>query len=496
MATARAALLFAVLAGGCYSPSTPSGAYRCSAADEGCPSGQHCTCGLCVNKDSEAACKFTLSFDDQPTGKLDTVEHQPFPMTVQALAKDGTPSNGFNGTVDLSASWGDVSPAMVKLTNGKATGVAVSLNRETLPPAVSRITARFAENVGVSADVNVKAPPFAVAPTEILPPFGWTQFFVAEPNVVKVGASWRMYFIGQGGLKYGIGVATSTDGNNFVAANEPVFSAGDAYSPATYTTAAGTHMAYAFTGGIAVATSPDGLSAFTGDNNGAPVLTGSSCSYCGKGVTFPFVMEDTTVPALANGQRPLLMFFSAVHNTTSIVSIGRASSTDGLTWTPEPAPLLSGDVTGEAVLLSPRVLIDGTVFKMWYSFARLRIRPCIGTGQSTCPIGQMCVNNLCQAQDVPSDPFFAFCEAGNEVEVGYATSSDGYFWVRSPSSPVIRPDSPGVAANTHALLVSSVIPTDGVNAQKGITLFYSTFRRVITAGNRCVANGITRATRP
>jgi hypothetical protein len=186
------------------------------------------------------------------------------------------------------------------------------------------------------------------------------------------------------------------------------------------------------------------------------------------------------------------MFFSAVNDVGS-VSIGRASSPDGQTWTPEPAPLLSGELNGEAVLLSPRVLIDGTVFKMWYSVARLEPRPCLGTGQSTCPNGQLCQNNVCVQGPVGNDTFSAFCEAGLAVQVGYATSSDGFFWTRSLSNPVIRVDSPNVAPGTHAILVSSVVPGADL---KSVTLHYSMFRRLALLNNGCFPNTIARATRP
>ena len=43
---------------GCYNPTPPPGSYRCSTADQSCPSGQHCTCGLCVKSDDQAACGF------------------------------------------------------------------------------------------------------------------------------------------------------------------------------------------------------------------------------------------------------------------------------------------------------------------------------------------------------------------------------------------------------------------------------------------------------
>jgi hypothetical protein len=76
-------LLAALLAAGCYSPTPPAGAYRCSTADNSCPSGQHCTCGLCVKSDDQAACAFALTASLPQSGVVG--EHEQFPLTVQAL---------------------------------------------------------------------------------------------------------------------------------------------------------------------------------------------------------------------------------------------------------------------------------------------------------------------------------------------------------------------------------------------------------------------------
>jgi hypothetical protein len=488
------ALFACLLIAGCYSPSPPDGAYTCSSVDSACPSGYHCTCGLCVKKDDDAACSFAVTFDGQLAGEKITVsEHEPVAVTIQALGKGGAPASGFAGTVKLSSSWGDVSPTSTTLKGGVGTAM-VQLNRETLAPAVATLSASYAGSKGASPGINVKAPPFTIG-NEITAPFGWATNVVAEPDVVKVGSIYKMYFLGQGIAKFGFGLATSTDGQNFTPMPDPVLQGPAstlAYSPTVFNTSSGSLMAYAYAAAVSLASSPDG-SAFTPLNNNMPVLQNTQCSYCGKAVTFPQVVPDVLAPIPDGGTPPWLMFFSAIKDDGS-VSIGRASSPDGMTWTPEPAPILSGDLSGEAVLLSPRVLVDGTVYKMWYSFARkLDFRICAGTGQSTCQTGYSCVMNVCTAND-SGDAFSAFCEVGSTVSIGYATSSDGFFWTKSIYNPAIDVDQVGGGA--HALLASSVLPTDGVSAQNGVTLYYSTFRRVAVLANRCVPNGVKQATRP
>src|SRR5262249_54537471 len=85
------------------------------------------------------------------------------------------------------------------------------------------------------------------------------------------------------------------------------------------------------------------------------------------------------------------------------------------------------------------------------------------------------------------------------VNVGYATSDDGFFWVRSPSNPVMPAGGLlGWDSQITAFLVGSVVPSDGLDAQTGISLYYSTLRQTsfIPGGpTSCLPNGIGRATR-
>jgi hypothetical protein len=87
----------------------------------------------------------------------------------------------------------------------------------------------------------------------------------------------------------------------------------------------------------------------------------------------------------------------------------------------------------------------------------------------------------------------------SNVNIGYATSSDGFYWIRSPSNPVMSamPLGNGWDAAISAFLVGSIVPTDGSDAQNGLSLYYSTFRHQIILGlDQCLPNGIGRATRP
>ena len=477
------ALLFAaaVAAAGCYSPHPAAGAYRCSAADNSCPSGQHCTCGLCVKSDDQAACGFTLEATLPDSGVVG--EHDQFPLSIQALRQDHSPADGFNGTVTLSSSWGDVAPSTVQLVDGQAMAM-VALNRETLPPQTATITASFAGNAGKVGKIAVKAQPFVRDPAAVVPPptgaqsFGFADGLVAEPAVILTSdGGYRMYFGGfanAGQFKgYSFGVATSTDGVHFTPNPVPVFrpamSCTQINSPSAFAVGSAWYLAFSEGSngvindqdGYVAGPSPDGMSAFA---NPMPTIKRTDCGYCDATIDFPSVISDPS----GSGY---IMFFSAIHNTGNgtTANIGRASSEDGVQFTAEPAPLLSSDLTNEAVLFAPRVIVDGTVYKMWYSYARTQ--------------------DIKDLQDL--------CNSMNQIQIGYATSSDGFYWIRSPSNPAVAVGGTGWDADSRALLSGSVIPRDGKSTASGFALYYTTFRPVTILGVPvCLPSGIGRATRP
>ncbi|MCU1279753.1 MAG: uncharacterized protein JWM53_3299 [bacterium] len=476
--------VLALLLVGCYSPSPPAGSYRCSTADSSCPSGQHCTCGLCVKQDDQAACAFTLAATLPSSGTVG--EHEQFALSVQALKEDHSSANGFNGTVTLSSSWGDVVPPTITLVDGQATQM-IALNRETLPPQTATVTASFGGNKGSVGKIGVKAQPFVRDATAVVPSpsgpmtFGFADTVVAEPDVIITSTGeYRMYFggfaNGQQFMGYNFGVATSTDGLHFTPNPVPVLRMPamppktQINSPSVFSVVDRWYLAYSQgTGGVIngqdvllAGPSADGISAFPPI---ATVVARTDCAYCDATIEFPTVISD---PANNGGY---IMFFSSAKTlgSGSVAEIGRASSSDGRTFTAEPAPLLSSDLTGEAVLLAPRVIVDGTVFKMWYSYAR--------------------------AQDIMD--LQNLCNTNNQVRIGYATSSDGFYWIRSPSNPAVDIGGVGWDSDSRALLSGSVVPRDGKSTSSGFALYYTTFRTVSVLGFPvCVPSGIGRATRP
>src|SRR5262249_23438559 len=147
-------------------------------------------------------------------------------------------------------------------------------------------------------------------------------------------------------------------------------------------------------------------------------------------------------------------------------------SSDGLSFVPEPAPVLNSDIGGEAILVSPQVMVDGTVYKMWYSFVSLAD---FRVGTQICDL---------------------------LVSIGYATSSDGFYWVRSPRNSNfralwVRAGVGGWDAPLPAFLANTALPIDGSDPRSGIALYYTPVRPLSAdAASPCVSNGIGRASRP
>ena len=117
---------------------------------------------------------------------------------------------------------------------------------------------------------------------------------------------------------------------------------------------------------IFLATSADGVTWVRG-NGGNPVLQGTAGAFDENGVYGADVVYDPTDPIA-----PYKMWYSGLQSVFG--GIGYATSLDGLTWTQfggsTPLPVLGHGVPGSADSFSaadPSVLKDGSTWKMWYT---------------------------------------------------------------------------------------------------------------------------------
>jgi hypothetical protein len=233
-------------------------------------------------------------------------------------------------------------------------------------------------------------------------------------HVVKVGnGDYRMLY--EAASAGGIGstaYATSTDGTAWTKYNSglPVFTAlssGWENDEASITTflwdnAIEKWIAYYHGGGndqprlIRRATADSLTGTWTRESTNPVLDQGGVGAWDEEGVA------DAKVMKIANVYH---MFYAS--DTGSGISIGHATSSDGIDWTKDPAnPVFEGSGSGwdSWDAQSPGVLRDGSLFHMWY-------------------VGD------------PNDN-------ANEA-LGYAYSADGVTWVRGPNNPVLS--KPGTA---------------------------------------------------
>lgn len=499
-----AAALGLLLAAGCYAPSPPSGAYSCGSGGA-CPDGQHCRCGQCVRADEDAACAFTAmptipTCVDWPVGdsrdKPATCihEHEPFPLDVTALQGDGkTPATGFLGGVTLSSSWGDAALAKgspTRFSGGKAT-LMVTLNRETIFAGGARITVRAGTGRGTSRYIAVVPPRWTLDPQQVTLSPGWSDLAITDPAVIRAPGGYRMYFSGVGRgpsqakpLVQGVGVAVSSDGVGWavrgggpaIASAAPEQPARWLQAPSPFRAADGSwHLLYRGAGenlaaDVLGASSSDGLSGFTAA--AAPVVKHGSCNYCAS------ALSPSVVLAPDGTNHDFDLYFLTVRGITTggmmadVTSLGHAvSSDDGASWDVDPVAVLvdSPSGTGERMIFAPRVVVDGSVYKVFYASAP----------------GFLSIATL--------DP----CGAQAQLQVAYATSTDGVEWIRSPSTPVVAGAVPW-AAGVRTIVPGSVVLNDPTDPGSGYTMFYSTFQKVAFTGGTivCTQVGVGRATRP
>lgn len=225
----------------------------------------------------------------------------------------------------------------------------------------------------------------------------WEGNYVWAPSVLYNGTAYQMWYTGDDVSTYGrIGYATSSDGVTWTKyGGNPVLNLGppgswdDAnidYVTVLYNGTA-YNMWYSGDDGLIInigyATSPDGITWTRHPSN--PVLNfGVSGSWDDYSVWQPTVVFDG-----------LTFHMWYIGNDGSTNRIGYATSPEGIVWTKNPAnPVFAPGNPGswdDNGISAPEVLYDGITFQMWYSG-----------------------------------------DDGFVKRTGYATSSDGISWTRSP----------------------------------------------------------------
>jgi len=231
-------------------------------------------------------------------------------------------------------------------------------------------------------------------------PNAWENWSVGSPTVIHDGSSYTMWYEGNDSFTWKIGRATSIDGITWNKYSTYVLDINydninkNAHNPSVIYSKDKYLMWYA-------ASDPSINNIhinYTNSTNGIDwgkstigVLT-PFYPWENKGISFP--------RAISLNNNEFAMWYGATGNKTNW-RIGYATSTDGVTWTKDPEPVLTADspwenVRGRAGVGNPAVLLENGIYHMWYHADR---------------------------------------------DIGHATSLDGIKWDKDPNNPVLGPES-------------------------------------------------------
>jgi predicted GH43/DUF377 family glycosyl hydrolase len=206
-------------------------------------------------------------------------------------------------------------------------------------------------------------------------PSTWDYFGVVEPWVVKDGSTYKMWYSGSNGIDVKIGYATSADGISWTkSGSNPIISNGvggswDSISvrrPIVLKEGATYKMWYNGTQdentgfNIGYATSSDGIS-WT-KYGSAPVFS--------RGTNPDWDYSNVWSASIIKRGTEYEMYYAGNSNNNHH-KIGYAYSNDGISWTKyEDNPVMSNGAGGswnDERLSYPIVMLDGTIYKMWYT---------------------------------------------------------------------------------------------------------------------------------
>ncbi len=292
-------------------------------------------------------------------------------------------------------------------------------------------------------------------------PGDWDEEDVVQPCVLKSDGGYRMWFVGamSGWTNRRIGYATSPDGVTWTKyGGNPVLDLGAPgsweeievavpwvlYDNGAYKmwyTGQDTAGHYA----IGYATSSDGIN-WT-KYSGNPVLSGDMGTWDETGLLASSVLFDDAVYRM--------WYFGK--DSSGIDRIGYATSPDGINWTKysgNPVLDLGGSGAWDDYKVHyPRVILDGGVYKMWYSGE---------DGEGGCKLGYA---------TAPEMPFVSTCTVTSTLDSGAGTLREclenalsGQTITFDPA--VFPPDAPATIALTSPLpaITQEELTIDGSNA--------------------------------
>ncbi|MFP4394782.1 MAG: right-handed parallel beta-helix repeat-containing protein, partial [Anaerolineales bacterium] len=283
----------------------------------------------------------------------------------------------------------------------------------------------------------------------------WDGSGIQSASVISDGGMYKMWYHGWDLAYDSFGLATSSDGSNWTkSAANPVYTTTDHWGHIAYPfvlkDGATFKLWYAGEGAIYYGESSDGI---TWDvDTSAPVLEATEGAWDASGLSAPFVLQL--------GADDYRMWYQAEDKS----GIGYATSTDGITWTKHPTPVLAPE-TGESWDMDgvgdPALWFDGGAYHMWYVNAsnwlmgyatstngidwnKYGDNPVFFTGVS----GEWDDVNVAAPRVLFDQGEYQMWYAGYggsdfKWQRGYAVSPDGVTWSKYGDNPVLTADNGG-----------------------------------------------------
>ncbi len=283
----------------------------------------------------------------------------------------------------------------------------------------------------------------------------WDGGGIHSASVISDGGMYKMWYHGRDLAYQGFGLAISNDGINWTkAADNPVYTTTEHWGHISYPfvlkDGATFKLWYAGEGAIYYGESGDGI---TWDvDTSAPVLARTEGTWEESGISAPFVLQL--------GASDYRMWYQ----TEDQDGIGYATSTDGITWTKHLTPVLTPGGTGvwdEDGVGDPALWFDGGAYHMWYANASNWLmgyatstngidwnkyggNPVFFTGVS----GEWDDTNVAAPHVLFDQGEYRMWYAGFggsdfKWQRGYAVSPDGVTWSKYEENPILTADNSG-----------------------------------------------------
>ena len=175
-----------------------------------------------------------------------------------------------------------------------------------------------------------------------------------------------------------------------------------------------------------------------------------------------WVTEFWTFNVIRKDSIYLMWYTAASKDSSSAYQIGFAWSADGLIWNSHPEPVLNpgkGDAWDGFGVTNPNVFFDGKIYHMWYSGFPNRIPKILSVGYATSidgiqwtkhPANPVLKHGKPGSWDDHWVVGYSVTTSGSlkemwyfgynqiKYEIGLATSWDGVHWTKAPDNPVMK----------------------------------------------------------